>query len=122
MSWLRATGSAGVCPRTGGASGTQTGIRHFILNTKTAWNRLVLVRESELHAIAWGAGLRQSHRGSTGLYEMGLYGARAGVLVGDPVTYPFSPYLASLVASEPPDDLAPGFLMKRNMFRTLPSC
>ena len=40
------------------------------------------------------------------LYDMGLYGTRASVVVGDPVTYPFSPYLASLVVSETADDLA----------------
>ena len=41
------------------------------------------------------------------LDRMGLYGTRASVLVGDPVTYPFSPYLASLVVSETPDRLEP---------------
>ncbi len=39
------------------------------------------------------------------LRDVGLYGTRASVLAGDPATYPFSPYLASLVVSETPDDL-----------------
>ena len=39
------------------------------------------------------------------LYLAGLYGTRVSVLVGNPVTYPFPPYLASLVVSETPDAL-----------------
>ncbi len=64
-----------------------------------------LVRQSELHLIAIDenaakvAALRQR------LYEAGLYGTRASVLVGDPVTYPLPPYLASLIVSETPDAL-----------------
>jgi len=37
----------------------------------------------------------------------GLYGTRASLLAGNPVTFPFPPYLASLVVSERPDDLEP---------------
>lgn len=40
------------------------------------------------------------------LDRMGLYGTRVSVLVGNPLTYPFSPYLASLVVSETPDSLS----------------
>ena len=64
-----------------------------------------LVRQSSLHVIAVDddadkvAALRER------LYLAGLYGTRASVLVGNPVTYPFPPYLASLVVSETPDDL-----------------
>jgi outer membrane protein assembly factor BamB len=36
------------------------------------------------------------------LDEQGLYGTRAAVLLGDPLQFPFPPYLASLVVSEDP--------------------
>jgi len=64
-----------------------------------------LVRQSNLHVIAVDvdegkvAALREQ------LYLAGLYGTRVSVLVGNPVTYPLPPYLASLVVSETPDDL-----------------
>jgi len=66
-----------------------------------------LARQSNLHVIAVDddadkvAALRER------LYLAGLYGTRVSVLVGDPVTYPFPPYLASLVVSERPDDAEP---------------
>ena len=76
-----------------------------------------LVRQSSLHVIAVDedagkvAALRQR------LYLAGLYGTRASVLVGNPATYPFPPYLASLVVSEKPDGWQPS--MAEAAFRTL---
>lgn len=67
-----------------------------------------LVRQSDLHVVAVDAdagkvaGLRER------LYRSGLYGARASVLAGDPLTCPFPPYMASLVVSETPGDLGRG--------------
>jgi outer membrane protein assembly factor BamB len=62
-----------------------------------------LVRQSDLHVIAVDedaakvAALRQRLDGA------GLYATRAAALVGDPLTYPLPPYLASLVVTETPD-------------------
>jgi outer membrane protein assembly factor BamB len=59
-----------------------------------------LVRQSRLDVIAVdrdadkAAALRQR------LYRAGLYGTRASVHVGDPLTYPLPPYSASLIVSE----------------------
>jgi outer membrane protein assembly factor BamB len=59
-----------------------------------------LLRQSQLSVIAVDqdeskvAALRER------LHEAGLYGARAAVHVGDPLSYPFPPYLANLVVSE----------------------
>jgi outer membrane protein assembly factor BamB len=80
-----------------------------------------LVRQSSLHVIAVDddpakvAALRER------LYLAGLYGSRASVLAGDPATYPFPPYLASLVVSETPDDLerVGGRALAEAVFHTL---
>ena len=42
------------------------------------------------------------------LDSAGLYGPRTAVRVGDPLTFPFPPYVASLVVSERPESLALG--------------
>ena len=59
-----------------------------------------LARQSSLDVIAVdrdGGKVEQlRHR----LYSAGLYGTRASVHVGDPLTFPFPPYLASVVVSE----------------------
>jgi hypothetical protein len=64
-----------------------------------------LARQSNLHVIAVDDDPGKVAEVRDRLYGMGLYGTRVSVLVGDPVTYPFSPYLASLVVSEMPDEL-----------------
>ena len=64
-----------------------------------------LVRQSELHVIAVDKDAEKVASIRKRLDDMGLYGTRASVFVGDPVTFPLSPYLASLVTSETPDDL-----------------
>jgi outer membrane protein assembly factor BamB len=64
-----------------------------------------LVRQSDLHVIAVDEDANQVATVRRRLDAMGLYGNRTSVVVGDPVSYPFSPYLASLVVSETPDDL-----------------
>ncbi len=65
-----------------------------------------LVRQSNLHVIAVDEDPGKVDAVRDRLDGMGLYGTRASVLVGNPVTYPFSPYMASLVVSETPDGLA----------------
>lgn len=80
-----------------------------------------LVRQSELHVIAVDEDADKVATVRQRLDQMGLYGTRASVLVGDPVTYPFSPYLASLVTSETPDDLdqADKQALVESLFHTL---
>ena len=65
-----------------------------------------LARQSNLHLIAADDDADKVAAARQRLYLAGLYGTRASVLVGNPVTYPFPPYLASLVVSETPDELA----------------
>ena len=61
-----------------------------------------LARQSNLHVIAVDDDPGKVAAVRDRLDGMGLYGTRASVLVGNPVTYPFSPYMASLVVSEMP--------------------
>ncbi|HYW80995.1 MAG TPA: PQQ-binding-like beta-propeller repeat protein, partial [Thermoguttaceae bacterium] len=65
-----------------------------------------LARQSNLHVIAVEDDPGKVATVRDRLDGMGLYGTRASVVVGNPATYPFSPYLASLVVSETPEDLA----------------
>ncbi len=64
-----------------------------------------LVRQSELHVIAIDQDADKVAEIRQRLYDAGLYGVRATALVGNPVTYPLPPYLASLIVSETPDAL-----------------
>ena len=64
-----------------------------------------LARQSNLHVIAVDDDPGKVAAVRNRLDGMGLYGTRVSVLAGDPVTYPFPPYVASLVVSETPDDL-----------------
>jgi len=59
-----------------------------------------LVRQSDLHVIAVDQDGDQVDTLRQRLHEAGLYGSRAAVLRGDPVDYPFPPYLASLIVFE----------------------
>jgi hypothetical protein len=67
-----------------------------------------LARQSDLYVIAVDpdagkvAGLRRR------LHEAGQYGSRACVRVGNPLSFPLPPYLASLIVSEHSGDVAPG--------------
>ena len=67
-----------------------------------------LIRQSDLHVIAVDDDPDKVQAIRKRLFDAGLYGTRVSVLVGDPVTYPFSPYMASLVLSERPSDLERG--------------
>ncbi len=62
-----------------------------------------LARQSNLHLIAVDADAGKAAALRRKLQAAGLYGRRAAVLVGEPASYPFPPYLASLVVSEAPD-------------------
>jgi outer membrane protein assembly factor BamB len=59
-----------------------------------------LVRQSDLFVIAVGRDAAQAAELRRRLGRAGWYGTRASVHVGDPLTYPLPPYLASLVVSE----------------------
>lgn len=80
-----------------------------------------LVQQSNLHVIAVdedaakGAALRER------LHQAGLYGTRACVLIGDPLTYRLPPYVANLVVSEDLDSLqqAGGRALVQAVFHTL---
>jgi len=80
-----------------------------------------LVRQSNLHVIAVGADPAKVATIRNRLCGMGLYGTRLSAVVGNPVDYPFSPYMASLVVSETPDVLAraPERSLARVVFRLL---
>ncbi len=80
-----------------------------------------LARQSNLHVIAVDDDLGKIAAVRDRLYGTGLYGTRVSLLVGNPATYPFSPYLASLVVSETPDglDRAGERALARAVFHTL---
>ena len=80
-----------------------------------------LIRQSDLHVIAVDDDPDEVAAVRDRLFRMGLYGTRVSVLVGDPATYPFSPYMASLVVSETPDglDRVGERALARGVFHTL---
>ncbi len=85
-----------------------TGVRDgFALVLGIERGRLVeeLVWQSDLYVIAVDADAEKAAALRHRLHDAGLYGKRAAVLTGDPVDYPFPPYLASLVVTEDPDRL-----------------
>jgi outer membrane protein assembly factor BamB len=59
-----------------------------------------LVRQSELYVIAIGKDAAKASDLRQTLHQAGFYGTRVSVHVGDPLSYPLPPYLASLVVSE----------------------
>lgn len=69
-----------------------------------------LLRQSQLYVIAVDDDAKVVERLRRRLDDAGLYGSRASVHVGDPLTYPLPPYMASLVVSEKAAELvsAPG--------------
>ncbi len=80
-----------------------------------------LVRRSGLHVIAVDPDAEKVAAVRRNMDAAGVYGRRVAAHVGDPVAFPFPPYLASLVVSE---DLAAGGFSKgvtfvRSVFRAL---
>jgi len=80
-----------------------------------------LVQQSKLHVIAVdpdGDKVRTLRRSFD---DAGLYGTRVVVHQGDPVSYPFPPYLASLIVSEDlaAAGLASGTTFAKQVFRSL---
>jgi outer membrane protein assembly factor BamB len=69
-----------------------------------------LVRQSDLHVIAVDKDAAKVAAIRNRLHQTGLYGSRATVHVGDPLTYPLPPCLASLVVSERSRELKTGAL------------
>ncbi len=59
-----------------------------------------LLRQSQLSVIAVDRDESKVTALRERLHNVGLYGTRASVHVGDPLRYPFPPYLANLVVSE----------------------
>ncbi len=59
-----------------------------------------LVRQSRLQVIAIEPDADRAAAFRTRLHRAGLYGTRASVHVGEPLSYPLAPYLANLVVSE----------------------
>jgi len=59
-----------------------------------------LLRQSQLYVIAIDDDAKVVKRLRRRLDEAGLYGSRASVHLGDPLTYPLPPYMANLVVSE----------------------
>jgi len=80
-----------------------------------------LARQSNLHVIAVDDDPSKVAAVRERLDNMGLYGTRVSALVGDPLNYPFSPYLASLVILQTPDGLgrAEEAALARTVFHTL---
>jgi len=80
-----------------------------------------LARQSNLHVIAVDDDPGKVAAVRDRLYDMGLYGTRVSVVVGNPASYPFSPYMASLVVSETPNalDRAGERALARAVFHTL---
>jgi outer membrane protein assembly factor BamB len=64
-----------------------------------------LARQSNLYVIAIDEDAEKVREVRHRLDDLGVYGTQASVLAGDPMTCPFSPYIASLVVSEDPDRL-----------------
>lgn len=65
-----------------------------------------LVRQSNLQVIALDEDAQVIDALRARLLQAGMYGTRVTALTGDPLTYPFPPYLANLIVSEAPDSLA----------------
>jgi len=59
-----------------------------------------LLRQSQLRIVAVDSDADRVQKLRTALADAGLYGTRIAVHQGDPVSYPFPPYVASLVVSE----------------------
>jgi outer membrane protein assembly factor BamB len=59
-----------------------------------------LLRQSDLFVIAVGRDSARVAELRERLHRAGVYGSRASVHVGDPLSYPLPPYLASLISSE----------------------
>jgi outer membrane protein assembly factor BamB len=79
-----------------------------------------LVRQSDLHVIAVDQDADKVATLRARLLQAGLYGTRAAVLSGNPVRYPFPPYLASLVVSETSDlEQADHLALAKTVFHTL---
>ena len=80
-----------------------------------------LAKQSKLHVIAVDPDAANVRKLRGKLDEAGLYGRRIVVDQGDPLSYPFPPYLASLIVSEVPAAVGPGsdktFL--KQVFRSL---
>jgi outer membrane protein assembly factor BamB len=76
-----------------------------------------LVRGSKLHLIAVDPDAKKVDAFRRRMDEAGLYGSRVTAQVGDPVDYPWPPYLASLIVTE---DLPAACLARRvPFFRTV---
>lgn len=80
-----------------------TGVREgyaVVLGAESGRLAEELVRQSQLDVIAIERDAGKADQIRQRLHQAGLYGTRASVHVGDPLSYPLTPYLANLVVSE----------------------
>ena len=80
-----------------------------------------LVRQSKCDVIAVDADAEKVARLRKSFAKAGLYGARISIYIGDPTSYPFPPYVASLIVSADPavvEKATEPTLIKR-LFRSL---
>lgn len=80
-----------------------------------------LLRASNVHLIVIDPDARRINAFRRRIQDAGLYGVRVSAHVGDPVTYPLPPYLASLIVSEDLDaaGMGRGAPFIKNLFRAL---
>ncbi len=101
-----------------------TGVREgYALMLGVGTGRLLgeLLAQSDLHIIAVDADPARVEALRLRLDAAGLYGTRAAVHVGDPLTFPFPPYVASLMVSEDlqADDPMAGLAIAERLFQSL---
>ncbi len=91
------------------------------LGVKTGRLAEELVRQSRCDLIAVDPDAEKVAGLRTQFQQAGLYGSRIAVCVGDPASYPFPPYVASLIVSEDPAvlDGATDRTFVKSLFRRL---
>ena len=89
--------AAEILETTGAANG-------YILSLGIGTGRLAeeLIRQSQCDVIAVDPDADKVGKLRQQFERAGLYGSRIAIYVGDPASYPFPPYLASLIVSEDP--------------------
>ncbi len=95
----------------------------YVLALGVGTGRLVeqIVRQSRCNVIAVDPDAEKVAKLRTQFQQAGLYGTRISIHVGDPMSYPLPPYLASLIVSEDPGVLqrASGPAFVNRLFRCL---
>jgi len=92
-------------------SGTRNGYA-LVLGLDSGRLAEELARQSRCHVIVVDADGPRIDDFRRRLQQAGLYGTRVTALVGDPTSYPYPPYFASLITSESPAALGEGLVRK----------